>query len=164
MHLTYTVSVNKVHLTDTVPVNKMHLTDTVSVNMMHLTDTVPFNKMHLPGTLSFNKMYLIGTIPVNKVHLTETVYLYEKYINGTIYHRNDMSPRPYSLSQFRQSSDNDISGQIISLLFSLSVSLALAPTCQPNRTVFDSQLGPRLLTALRYLGDKDKIFQNQYST
>ena len=29
------------HLTDTVSVNKMHLTDTVSVNNVHLTDTVP---------------------------------------------------------------------------------------------------------------------------
>ena len=134
MHKNFHKAFRKRLFTETVPVNKMHLTDTVSVNMMHLTDTVPFNKMHLPGTLSFNKMYLIGTIPVNKVHLTETVYLYEKYINGTIYHRNDMSPRPYSLSQFRQSSDNDIRGQIISLLFSLSVSLALAPTCQPNQT------------------------------
>ena len=132
----------------------MHLTDTVPLNKMHLTDTVPFNKMHLTGTLSLNKMYLTGTISVKRGHLTETVYLDEKYINGTIYHRNDMSPRSYSLSQFRQSSDNDISGQIISLLFSLSVSLPIAPTCQPNRTIFDFQLGPRLLLPLDFLGTR----------
>ena len=30
---------------------EVHLTDTVSVNKIYLTDRVPFNKMHLTGTL-----------------------------------------------------------------------------------------------------------------
>ena len=54
------------HLTDTVSVNKMHLTDTVSVNKMHLTDTVPVNKMNLTGTV-FHAMYISSLQPLHRV-------------------------------------------------------------------------------------------------
>ena len=44
-------------------------------------------------------------------------------------------------------------------LSKLSFSLALAPTCQPNWTWFDSQLGPKLLLHLDCVicVDKDNV-------